>query len=937
MIWPHSEADTRRQLIDRRLRLAGWDVSDPSQVIQELDIDLGRGRTGRVSEPVVQYAEHRFADYALLLRGRRAAVVEAKKTSVDAQLGQEQALRYAQLIQEIEGGPIPFISYTNGYEVHWWESDFYPPSKVHGFPTPLDLEWLEERRANRRPLSVELIDTGVAGWDFQIAAIRTVLEQIEQKRQKFLLVMATGTGKTRTAVALVELLMRARWAKRVLFLVDRVALRDQALAAFKQFMPEAPRWPNEGERDWAADRRVYVTTYPHMLNLIQAGTTPATWISPFFFDVIVADESHRSIYNVYKLVVEYFHGLKLGLTATPRDHVDFDTFALFDCPPGEPTFAYSFQEAVEHDPPYLCNFEVLKVRSKFQLEGIKGPTLPAPMQEQLAIEGLDVEDVDFEGTDLEITVTNAGTNALIVREFMEECIKDADGVLPGKSIFFAVSRKHARRLQDLFDAMYPEHRGRLARVLVSDDRFVHGKGGLLEQFKTQDMPRVAISVDMLDTGVDVREVVNLVFAKPVYSYVKFWQMIGRGTRVLDPSDHKPWCTEKDRFLIIDCWGNFEYFDMHPEGREPGTQVPVPVRLFRARLDKLEAALAAGASDVAEAVKEELQADVAALPANNVVVAEAARDLAVVQDRGFWERLRADDLAFLRTRVAPVMRVRTDADFKALRFETDLVELGTARLQERLDSAEALKEAILEQVAELPLTVNVVAKEEELIRAVQEERWWHEVNDARLRDLARRLGPLMKYRQERREGMLKLNLEDALVLKEYVEVGPEGERVSTAAYRQKVEAYVRALVAENPVLQKIQTGGPVTEGELRELAALLARQDPYVTLDRLRKVYDNRRAEFLDFIRHILGLEQLESRLTTVSRAFDEYIARHTDYTALQIRFLQTLRTFVLQTGRVEKRHLVEPPFTRLHPQGIRGVFPPEDIEDILRFAGQLAA
>ncbi len=680
---PYSEAETRRQLIDRRLRLAGWDVNDPTQVIQELDIDLARGTTGRVREPVVQYAEHRFADYALLLRGRRAVVVEAKKTSVDAQLGQEQALLYGKLIQEIEGGLIPFISYTNGRDVYWWESDFYPPEKVHGFPTRDDLEWLEERRAARKPLSVEMIDTDIAGRDYQLAAVRTILEQLEAKRRKFLMVMATGTGKTRTAVALAELLMRARWAKRVLFLVDRIALRDQALDAFKEHMPSEPRWPDAGDSGggFPRNRRVYVTTYPAMLNLIEAGTTPDRWISPHFFDLVVADESHRSIYNIYRHVVDYFAAVKLGLTATPRDHVDHDTFKLFECPPGDPTFAYTFQEAVEHEPPYLCDFEVLKVRSKFQLEGIRGRVLPPVVQERLEAEGRDLGEIDFEGTDLEFKVTNSGTNAVIVREFMEECIKDPSGTLPGKSIFFAVSKKHARRLQDLFDAMYPEHRGRLARVLVSDDRFVYGKGGLLDQFKNADMPRVAISVDMLDTGVDVLEVVNLVFAKPVYSYVKFWQMIGRGTRVLldEAAKRKPWCIDKDKFLIIDCWANFEYFEMHPAGREPGETVPVPVRLFKARLDKLEAALAAGRADVADAVKHDLRADVAALPAHNVVVAESEKELAVVRGDEFWDRLQARDLGFLRGTIAPVLRTRTDADFKALRFETDATGLGTALL------------------------------------------------------------------------------------------------------------------------------------------------------------------------------------------------------------------------------------------------------------------
>ncbi len=935
---PYSEAQTRQEIIDKRLTLAGWDLDDPSQVTEELDIDLTKAQPKKVREPKSKYSGHQFVDYALLHRGKPTAVVEAKKTSKDAQLGQEQAKQYAENLQKLNGGPLPFISYTNGYDIYFWDSELYPPVPVHGFPTPVDLEWQLERRLSRKPLSLEMINTDIVERDYQLAGIRTVLEQIEHGRQKFLLVMATGTGKTRVAVALTDVLMRARWAKRVLFLVDRIALRDQALnEAFKVHMPSEPRWPEQPGAVFDPNRRIYVTTYPTMLNVIQAGTTPQSWISPFFFDLIIADESHRSIYNVYKQVVDYFYGIKLGLTATPRDHLDHDTYNLFDCAAGEPSFLYAYDEAVNHDPPYLCDFEVLNVRSKFQLAGIKGKTLPADEQLQLLGEGKELEDIDFEGTELEFKVTNSGTNALVVREFMEESIKDADGVLPGKSIIFAVSMAHARRLQDLFNQMYPEHQGKLARVLVSDDRFVHGKGGLLDQFKTADMPRVAISVDMLDTGVDVREVVNLVFAKPVYSYVKFWQMIGRGTRVLDAdeSQRKSWCPAKDKFLIIDCWGNFEYFEMNPPGKEPGTQVPIPVRLFKARLDKLEAALAASATEAVDAVKVDLQADLAALPANNVIVNEAAGDLARVRDQAVWQHLSKQDLGFLRSTIAPVMRTRTDAEFKALRFEIDVTELGTAMLAQQQETVTVLRDAIITQVSELPLAVNVVAKERSLIEQVQGEAWWATMDETRLRDMVNRLGPLMKCRQRSATPITKLDLKDLVVIKETVEFGPQNERMSRSAYREKVEAYVSALVAESPVLQAIQRGEPVGDAELEELAQLLATHDPYITQQLLRRTYDNRRATFLQFLQHILGLEQLESWTTEVTGAFDRFIAEHNDYTALQIRFLQTLRTFLLQTGRLEKRHLVELPFTQIHPSGIRGLFAQPDIEEILAFTGEL--
>jgi len=930
-----SEAETRARFIDARLALAGWNVKDRSHVIEELEVHLADTGTRELgSQP--DGPTSGFSDYGLLLNGQPAAIVEAKRTSRDAQLGQEQALQYAQHLERNHGVELPFVLYTNGQRHFFWESSFYPPEEVVGFPTRDDLEWMKLRRRQRRPLSVELIDRDIAGRDYQIQGIRTLLEAIEQKRRKFLMVMATGTGKTRAAVALVDVLQRAGWAKRVLFLVDRIPLRRQALDAFEEYLPSEPRWPGKGDRGFPRERRIYVATYPTMLNLIEKGTTPETYISPFFFDVVIADESHRSLYNVYKNVLDYFSAIKVGLTATPTDFVDHDTFELFDCADGDPTYAYSFDEAIAHVPPYLCNFEVLKVRSKFQLEGIHGGALTPAEQRRLIAEGKDLEDIDFDGTELERKVTNSGTNGLVVREFMEEAIKDPSGTLPGKTIIFAISIDHARRLQKLFDEFYPEHKGRLARVLVSEDSRVHDKGGLLDQFKLQDMPRVAISVDMLDTGIDIREVVNLVFAKPVYSRTKFWQMIGRGTRVLEePAKRKPWCPEKGRFLIIDCWGNFAYFDMHPEGRDPQSLVAAPVKLFRARLDKLEAALAVGQPAVIETVCEDLRSDLAKLPARNLVVQQASAELTRARDREFWRHIDGDKVAFLRTTIAPILRARTGDDLKSLRFEIDGVEYATARLAGEQDHADAIRESLRAQVDELPMGVNVVARERELIESVLGDEWWIDPADDALREMTRRLAPLMPYRTPKTTALMKLDLKDMTLIKERIDLGGDLGRLSIAAYRERVEAFVRDLVDENQVLQKVRDGAELTKDEIHDLAALLESSDLRVTEQRLQQVYDNRTAHFLQFIRHVLGLERVASWDETVTARFDAFIAAHTDLSSRQILFLQTLRTFILQTRRVEKRDLVDEPFTRVHPSGIQGLFGSAEIDEILALSRDL--
>ncbi len=933
-----SESETRKRWIDDQLRTACWVLGDPTSVVEEYAINETEEDAAATA---VQMGKARvlYADYALIVRGRVVAVVEAKQASVDSRLGQEQVLQYARHIQRHQGGRLPFLLCANGHETWLWDAEERPPEMVRGFPTPQDIEWWDFRREHRRPLSEELIDTGIAGRDYQIAAIRAVLEGMERKRRRFLLVMATGTGKTRTATALIDVLLRGHWAKRVLFLVDRVALRDQAVEAFREHLPDTPYWPRaEGggaESTWDPNRRIYCTTYQTMLNLIQRGSAD-DWISPHFFDLVIADESHRSIYNIYRDVLDWFSGIQLGLTATPRDHVDHDTFTMFECDAGEPTFAFTYEEAIRHDPPYLCDFEVLKVRSKFQLEGIQGGRLSAAEQRQIVADGKDPDDLDFVGSDLERKVTNSGTNAVVVREFMQACVKDPTGTLPGKTIFFAISTGHARRLAEMFDQLYPEHAGRLARVLVAADPRVHGKGGLLDQFKNQDMPRIAISVDMLDTGVDVPEVVNLVFAKPVYSYTKFWQMIGRGTRLL-PARRKAWCQEKAGFLVIDCWGNFDFFKMHPKGYESKEQVALPVLLFRARLDLLEAVLTDGDDAQRNAVIEDLRSDLATLPQQNATVVAHRQDLAPLAEEQFWRDLTVARLGHLRVRVAPLLRARTGIDDKAIRFEREIVELYLARMIGDAEQGLALRSSLVQQIAELPLSVNRVAAESDRVRQAQQIPFWTDPSLVDLRELARRLAPLMRFRQVARPGMEHLELVDHIVIKERIEFGPEHEGLSSAAYRAKVEAHVRQLVQRNPVMAHIAVGGTPSESDMHQLTELLRLGEPGITCERLQATYDVRAASLVPLLRHVLGLERLPDWGAMVTRAFDEYLLLHNTFSSAQVRFLQTLRDLLLQKRRLLREDLVGPPFTQFHPDGIRGLFRDPYLGEVLQLVEGLVA
>ncbi len=929
-----NEKLTRQEIIDKRLKQAGWVVSDRTQVLEEYDIIVDNKLAAEAPTP---YAGHQFSDYVLLGKdGKPLAVVEAKKSSVDAAIGREQAKQYCYHIKETKNVELPFCFYTNGHDIFFWDLENYPPKKVYGFPTREDLERYSYLRKQRKSLASELINTKIAGRDFQIAAIRSVMEAVERRKQKFLLVMATGTGKTRTCIALVDALMRGGWVERTLFLVDRIALRDQTLDAFKEHLPNEPRWPKQGEKDISTDRRVYVSTYPTMLNIIRDDNNP---LSPHFFDLIVVDESHRSIYNTYQEILDYFNTITLGLTATPTDVIDHNTFQLFECEDGVPTYAYSYDEAVNHIPPYLCNFQVMKIKTKFQEEGINKRTITLEDQKHLILEGKEVAEINYEGTDLERTVINKGTNALIVREFMEECIKDANGVLPGKTIFFCMTKAHARRIEEIFDALYPEYKGELAKVLVSDDPRVYGKGGLLDQFTHRDMPRIAISVDMLDTGVDVREITNLVFAKPVYSYTKFWQMIGRGTRLLEKEKIKPWCTEKDTFLILDCWDNFEYFKINPRGKELQAQIPLPVRLFGVRLDKIEKAIELRETSTAEKEINKLKKQIAELPQNSVVILDAKNELQRLDDANFWANLSVDKIEFLRTVVKPLFRTVSNTDFKAMRFEKDIVEVSLAHLESDKDKFDALKESIVEEIGELPLSVNIVAKEEALIRQSQTNHFWATVTEEQFDALIEKLAPLMRYRESLVQplGPAKLNLQDFLHTKEFVEFGPQHEALSVAKYRELVEIKINELVSSSPILQKLQQGHEITAAESEQLAEALHNEHPHITIDLLRKVYNHRKAVLVQFIKHILGIEQLETFAETVTKAFDDFIAKHSYLSSRQLQFLDLLKGYILEKGELQKRNLIESPFTMLHPQGIRGVFNQNEIDEILSLTEKVLA
>lgn len=905
-----NEAKTRQEYIDQQLAQAGWFTQNLSVIEEYLLLDTSSGDIHRKE----------FADYVLLNRNQKPiAIVEAKKSSRDAIVGKRQASDYADRIFE-ESGIEPFIFLANGKEVWFWERNSSPLREVSGFFTLNDLLRLDYQRRNRKSLSDLSHNKSIVNRLYQVEAIKRVTEAIEQGRRSFLLVMATGTGKTRTAIALIDILMRANWAKQVLFLADRRELVRQALGDFKEHLPNQTRARIEGgEVDTTAN--IHVATYPSMMQVYQD-------LSPGFYDLIIADESHRSIYNRYRALLDHFDAMQLGLTATPTDYIDHNTFELFECPDGLPTFYYPYEQAITEE--YLAEYRVLEASTNFQVQGIKAGQLPLEVQRQLEEQGIELSEINFEGSDLERQVTNTGTNDAIVQEFMTKCRRDSLGTLPAKTIIFAMSHRHAVEIWKSFNRLYPDLQRRGMAEII--DSHMERAEKTLDDFKNRDMPRVAISVDMLDTGIDVPSIQNLVFAKPVYSQVKFWQMVGRGTRRwTNPQTGEV----KDDFLILDFWNNFAYFNMNPEGKIANPTEALPVRLFRTRIEKLLILMGLRERENASATITQLQNMIEALPQDNINIRPFQDDLAKLAQDEVWFELDQTDVARINTAIAPLLRFLPDVNLNEMVFETRAESLAVAWLNGDEAQVTRLREKIVNDIQLLPMTLRPVQDQAEKMVWITSDGFWDHLDYGRIADLQTSFTPLMRYRQQQKREMIELHLPDRIVARKWVVYGPSGEGTFADSYREQVEAQVKDLADSHPTMNKLRRGDRLDQDDIRTLSKLLNQADLFITEDILQEVYERPDATIVDFLQHILGLSHLPSREEQIKNAFEEFITKHPHFNSTQVNFLRVVRSAVLRQAKLSTRDLEKPPFS--HVGRVYELFSEAEIEEILSFANSLAA
>lgn len=935
----YNEAQTRDLFVDLMLREAGWPVEqDRYREVKVTGMPNGEG-VG-------------WVDYVLWGDdGKPLAVVEAKRTRVDPITGQHQAKLYADCL-EAEFGQRPVIYCTNGYQTRFWDDLTYPPREVQGFHTKDELQLLVWRRTARRSLAAEPVNAAIVERHYQVRAIRRIAETFEDERQRrALLVMATGAGKTRTVIALVDLLMRTNWVKRVLFLADRLALVTQAVAAFKTHLPDAVTVNLVTERD--TDGRVYVSTYPTVMNLINETAREVRRFGPGHFDLIVIDEAHRSVYRKYGAIFDYFDGLLVGLTATPKDEVDRNTYRLFSLESGVPTDAYGLDEAIADG--YLVPPRAVTVPLRFQHQGIRYDELSDEDKErwdelEWGDDGEVPDQVPAEA--LNRWLFNDDTVDKALEVLMDRGHRVAGGDRIGKTIIFAANRDHANFIAKRFGVRYPQHGGGFATVIYHGISYAQN---LIDNFsRPEKEPHIAISVDMLDTGIDVPEVVNLVFFKKVRSKTKFWQMIGRGTR-LRPDLYAPGVNKQD-FFIFDLCGNFEYFNQNPETTEGSLAPSLTERIFKARVElvtRLDERLPAGTTSgldatagdeqdtpdiedtaseavVRRAVARQLHDAVRHMDLNNFVV-RPRRDLVEYFVRPeSWHRLTPEAAAELSEGLAGLPTAAAIGDDEtAKRFDLMILRLQLGTLQPdprfartRAD-VQALVAALLEQTS-----IPVIREQEELLDQVAGDEWWADVTLPMLESLRRRVRGLVKLIEKSERAVVYTDFEDQLG--EITEHRLGGGDVGTdlVRFREKVQIYLRTH-QNHVAVQKLRRNRQLSATDVTELERMLAESGVGGTRE-LEQA--QRAANGLGlFIRSLVGLDR-----QAATEAFSEFLVGR-QLSGDQVDFIKLIINYLTENGVLEAGRLYEQPFTDNAPYGPESKFASADVARLIEIIHSITA
>lgn len=814
-----SEFKTRKIYIDVDMKQMGWKFDGPdADVREEYEVEGMAGVPGQAG----------YCDYVLFGKdGLPLAVVEAKRSSKDPNIGRKQAVLYADCLER-KFGRRPMMFTTNGFETYFWDDRSGHQRKVSGIFSKDDLQKLMNRREERQNLDDIPIDDKITDRYYQKEAIRAVCGQVQKGFRKHLLVMATGTGKTRTASSLTDVLSRGKWVTNILFLADRTALVKQAKDDFKNYLPDMSLCNLCSNKD-DRNARIVFSTYPTILNAIDDTKSKdgRQLFTPAHFDLIIIDESHRSIFKKYRAIFEYFDALMVGLTATPKTDVDRNTYDFFEMEHGVPTYAYDYETAVHQDH-VLVPYYNYEVKTKFLEEGITYDDLSEEDKERYEDDFIEdgVMPEFIPSAALNKFVFNELTVDTVLQDLMERGIKVAGGDRLGKTIIFAQNKRHAEFILERFNKLYPHYHGKFAQRVICDDAYAQT---IIDDFKQAEKePHIAVSVDMMDTGIDVPECVNLVFFKKVRSKAKFWQMIGRGTRLckglacIDQIDGE--YTDKRRFLIFDYCGNFEYFREHKEGYETRETKTLSENIFGKQV-KIAMALqeSAFAGEDYQAWRSELVSacygQVTELQPELISVKLRMQYVEKFKKPETFTFISEGDKGELLEHIAPLVRLN-DTDEFAKRFDNFMYGLILSSI-EQLPAFRYAQRQLRDTAALLERKVSIPQVKDKLdvIREVQTDAFW-EAGDILLFERARKeLRDLIKFLDDDggEQKRIITKLTDPVIDRQ--EGSPLDAAYDFEDYRAKVNRYVNEH-GDTLAIYKLTHNIPLSVGDYQELERVL---------------------------------------------------------------------------------------------------------------------
>lgn len=879
-----SEAQTRKLYIDLYLKEAGWIVIDKENVKLPEKAGIEIKVQGMPNNQGIG-----FVDYVLCgSDGKPLAVVEAKKTSVSPIKGKEQALLYAKCLQH-EYGYLPIVYYTNGYQIWIIDQLGYPARQVFGFHNIKELEYMMQLR-QRGPISDLSINEEISDRPYQKMAITKVVESFNQKRRKALLVMATGTGKTRTAISLVELLQRNRWVKNVLFLADRTALVTQAKRNFNKLLPNYTiSVLSDKDKEPDLNARLVFSTYQTMINLID-GDDRTFGIGRF--DLIIIDEAHRSIFNKYKAIFTYFDSLLVGLTATPRDEIERSTYSTFDLEEGLPTFHYEMEEAVNDH--YLVGYTVLDRTTKFLKQGVKYSELSKDEKEEYEKTFLTPEGdlpTELSGADFFKKIYNDNTVDLVIQTLMSEGLKVNSGDMIGKTIIFAFNHVHAELIVKRFEILYPELGPEYCKLV---DNYVTYAQNIIDTFSVRDkLPQIAVSVDMLDTGIDVPDILNLIFFKRIYSKIKFVQMIGRGTRksenIFGHMKHK------NLFYIFDFCDNFSFFEMNPEGRKVNQGFSMTQKVFQMKLDllfefqKQEHQTNDFHRVYYEGIKTELYQIIRNFNRDRILVRDNLPLVDKYSVENKWTYLSKFDIQEIKNNLT--LLVDSDKDLESAKaFDLKVFYIMLSLVSDDIIAKRAIEQVIrISQALLERLSIPQVAEKKNLLLEVLTQTYWNKVNVESLEYLRNEIRYLIQYITDE-VGIYSTDFKDELIDQGTKDVNI----IDFKTYQEKVVDYLLSDNA-NETIMKIKMLDKINVDDLKELERILWQElgtkDDYFNV--------TKEENLAVFIRSIVGIEQ-----EAINAKFSEYLNTNI-LSSKQQEFVKSIINYVRQNGDITRQDLVE--------------------------------